>query len=731
MSARPSRRSSSRRHFSTVFESALEAVNISGEPATSRPSTLLPLPSTEAIAGTIPHNQGMPSGSPRFPSQTDHRQPQQQRIRHTRDPLSPVHPSSQQLQAESSASSRSSAYLPPSLPPPAATTTGQHSLPPLRSLNRGSAAASAAAAFAGEEAAGPPPPPLPPHRSSLPLSVPAQPSPPSASVFQSTTSRWLPTSDPYSDRIRLQRRLSVVDLVVGSTLDVLDHSLDDANSRLRTLLDLPPLDDVLNHFSTPASSALRHTMSSRSIGGTGSRREPSRSDEAGRMTKRRKLELEKTGPPPFKGFRYGRYGQVEPGPLTMEIVSCDGGIYLDGASYAAENILKNDNSVYCTKGDRCNIVLQHQGCTTFSLKELVIKAPGRKYSSPVREGMVFLSMSKDELLGTDQYSSIVPSSDVPSMQHFEALRSYALARMDTARLANPATDFRSRGETEDGSYSGNIFDENRHAASDHADYEPLPSSLAEQDPVLNLPTFYVRTECSDDEDDETVGRGGRERDGRGGVRWREGAAGWSPTPARNRPRRRMPLYDESSPFTTHLVTWDVDHDEEEEENDDDDYTELYDLGDATISSPESPGDEAEDGGGGRTRSDHDRDRARLRASVRERNRDRDRDLDRELGGTASSLLARSPFSASGGGGGNASNGQSQVSRPPVAMPHAEFHIEKNKNKCTIYFDPPVTARYILLKMWNPRQDVPDNIDIQGVVARGFAGPRYFPALEMR
>lgn len=59
----------------------------------------------------------------------------------------------------------------------------------------------------------------------------------------------------------------------------------------------------------------------------------------------------------------------------MEIVSCDGGMFSNQSSYAAENILKDDNSVYCTKGNRCNIILQHQGATVFTLKELIIKAP--------------------------------------------------------------------------------------------------------------------------------------------------------------------------------------------------------------------------------------------------------------------------------------------------------------------------------------------------------------------
>lgn len=63
----------------------------------------------------------------------------------------------------------------------------------------------------------------------------------------------------------------------------------------------------------------------------------------------------------------------------------------------------------------------------------------------------------------------------------------------------------------------------------------------------------------------------------------------------------------------------------------------------------------------------------------------------------------------------------------LLRPHAKFFIEKSKNRCTIKFDPPVSGRYILLKMYHPSE----NIDIQGVYAKGFAGPRYFPSLEMR
>lgn len=66
----------------------------------------------------------------------------------------------------------------------------------------------------------------------------------------------------------------------------------------------------------------------------------------------------------------------------------------------------------------------------------------------------------------------------------------------------------------------------------------------------------------------------------------------------------------------------------------------------------------------------------------------------------------------------------------LLAPHARFHIEKKKSKCTIRFDPPVSGRFILLKMWSSHHDPGSNIDIQSVLAKGYAGPRYFPAVDM-
>lgn len=102
-----------------------------------------------------------------------------------------------------------------------------------------------------------------------------------------------------------------------------------------------------------------------------------------RRVKRRKVEQD-SKEESWQGFRYGRYGQVEPGALKMEIVSCDGGLFQSCAEgeYGSDNILKDDDTVYCTKSNRCNIVLRHQGETTFSLTELVIKAPHKGFTAP-------------------------------------------------------------------------------------------------------------------------------------------------------------------------------------------------------------------------------------------------------------------------------------------------------------------------------------------------------------
>lgn len=57
---------------------------------------------------------------------------------------------------------------------------------------------------------------------------------------------------------------------------------------------------------------------------------------------------------------------------------------------------------------------------------------------------------------------------------------------------------------------------------------------------------------------------------------------------------------------------------------------------------------------------------------------------------------------------------------------ARFSIKRNKSRVTVKFDPPISGRYILLKLYAGKS----NVDVQSVVAKGYAGPRFFPAMQM-
>lgn len=105
-----------------------------------------------------------------------------------------------------------------------------------------------------------------------------------------------------------------------------------------------------------------------------------------RQTKRRKLVHTPVKRPEHDGFKYGRRGQVVPGRLKMEVLSCDGGEYYDKdhpiGIHKVENVLRNDHSVYCSERSRCNLLLKHRGSAPFALEKIVIRAPDRGFTAP-------------------------------------------------------------------------------------------------------------------------------------------------------------------------------------------------------------------------------------------------------------------------------------------------------------------------------------------------------------
>ncbi|KAH0551742.1 hypothetical protein GP486_007041 [Trichoglossum hirsutum] len=416
--------------------------------------------------------------------------------------------------------------------------------------------------------------------------------------------------------------------------------------------------------------------------------------EVNRRNKRRKLDVDSCGAG-LSGFSYGRYGQVEPGELNMQIVSCDGGNYKedDGGSgdYLAENVLRKDTSVYCTKSNRCNLVLRHKGGTAFTLTELDIKAPRRGYTAPVREGMVFISMTSSDLLSRAARYQIRYSPPPPHilpgsvrMNSRQSRRSTApqyltpdAAQMETYRIISelnrrsdlnylmplalspregePLESASARMQAPPDSAEDSENDRPTLDAGENCDFplhitddsEQSHSDIAAPSP----PPFTVTTEYTDEESEIN----------------RESVSEWDPRATWGMAR-----------------TYSEDDDEES-------------FG-GRISARRSVGGRWEE-------------RWRLfgRSPVDFQARTIPSSLD-------ATLQAEPLHSALGEEG-------------DMLAPHARFSIKKDKSKCSIKFDPPVSGRFILLKLWSQSRD--QNIDIQNVVTHGFAGPRYFPAVEMR
>ena len=398
-----------------------------------------------------------------------------------------------------------------------------------------------------------------------------------------------------------------------------DRELEDFDTELRALWDFANADpDPYSELSFPSASLQNQNPS-----------------EEGRRVKRRKLDSDRlaTG---FAGFRYGKYGQVEPGQLTMEIVSCDGGIYDEGQKHAAENILKNDASVYCTSGPTCNIVLRHQGATAFTLKELVIKAPRSNYTSPVSEGMVFVSMSSDHLLTRTaqyqiQYSTPRNTSRRSESENQQLFPVISIRHNSDGDSTMTRAQVRARRMYELGMADHN---NDLRVAQIPSEFDVSPSQCR------------VTIEYGDETDD-----------------------GDSP-----RDDPRAPNRIGSLPFESGSS------DEEEA------------LDDWTLSGTGDPYMHRRRAQQNRTTSDLAQAQEQAQIAVQE--------AVRQVGGE---LLA----------------------------PDARFYIERDKSNCKMTFDPPVSGRFILLKMWSPHRDPVANIDIQAVTATGFAGPRFFPSVELR
>ncbi|KAL2825586.1 hypothetical protein BDW59DRAFT_161547 [Aspergillus cavernicola] len=381
--------------------------------------------------------------------------------------------------------------------------------------------------------------------------------------------------------------------------------------------------------------------------------------------KRRKLDSDDNREG-LQTFKYGQYGQVVPGTLKMELASCDGGTYEPVCESSwPENILRNDSSVYCTKSDRCNLILKHRGETPFCLKKLIIKAPKSGYDAPIQAGMVFVSMTSDELLArTAQYQVQSAGSRThrgpgrsgmqPSEEYMNSYRT-PLPTLERATLAG--LDSPSDSDTDASELPG--------ASSSHN--TDIPAE------------FRVTTEYDERPD-------GNEHD-----RSIEDSL-LSQASEMARLERMATLYPMEDDFLC--------SDTEDSGSDDDDTSES---------------------------ASYNSRRRDLQRQVRAMRRQYAMEQDeiprrRHIPNSIQPIPPSAPSAPRPG----------PTSRPSnlgLMKPLTQFFIKRPKSSVSLQFDPPPSGRYILIKLWSPFNA--GNIDIQSVVAHGFAGPRFFPAAGVR
>ncbi|RYN24214.1 hypothetical protein AA0113_g7890 [Alternaria arborescens] len=455
-----------------------------------------------------------------------------------------------------------------------------------------------------------------------------------------------------------------------------------ARTREQRLADMDATNDVLDSLSglpinDPFATLNTHTRP----------RSPVVHINSERRHKRRKLEHDASAANEYMCFKYGHKGQVVPGRLRMEIVSCDGGEHRRDSPpglYKVQNVLRNDKSVYCSESSQCNLLLKHIGEAPFALEKVVIRAPDRGFTAPVQEGLVFVSMSADELLsGTSAYNlrydsspptSPAPSSPIEANEQIslrEALEDPSVwqysrqgtqedmeERIENLRLRSERLNAESenwisslRSDSERRRIMRQMVEHEDEADGDNCDHVPDntysgPAGFSAPTP----PPFTVTTAASEDEDsgsnEEQPSAATMADRIRRNNRWEADSDDEDEIIPRLGPLRRAPALDYST------------------------YSEW-----------------------------------------RER---RERYIEPIRAARVATPSRIEP---------------SEPNAEPLIPPHARFFIEKNKNKITIKFHPAISGRNVLLKLWSPKHD--GNIDIESVQFYGYSGPRYFPAVQPR
>ncbi|KIW97154.1 uncharacterized protein Z519_02546 [Cladophialophora bantiana CBS 173.52] len=432
-------------------------------------------------------------------------------------------------------------------------------------------------------------------------------------------------------------------------------------------------------------------------------------------SKRRKL-TDGTYEDEPRTFSYGHKGQVVPGQLRLEIISCDGGEYSDphvAINSYPQNVLKDDTSVYCTKSNKCNLLLKHVGGMPFTLTEIVVKAPRTGYDAPIQNGLVFVAMEDDNLLDrTSQYDvrwspksyrhqRHRPDGYRPSHEYMNSTRS-PLRSIDRSRYLNNPTS------PEDDSHLEVPLVPGLHVTvvepSDGEDGgEGPPSPRPWHDDEYSLRSYVDRYRPVYFGNDRNDGPWSNSSD----------SEGYEPD---------VPFEDRESGEIERFQRQQLDL-----ENTLAHRNRMLDLMRAQqiresdeFFGRRSRESELDEEGSYNRRSTSSRIGARTFAPA----------IGMPDVGYPSEERSNLSTEAEASTSKTGPNGVSASSSARAGVtPHALFFISRSKSSTEIKFDPPISGRYILVKLWAQCPNA--NIDIQAILARGYGGPRFFPISEMR
>lgn len=551
-----------------------------------------------------------------------------------------------------------------------------------------------------------------------------------------------------------------------------------ANEEMDTLLELHNASDRLAQVNEDLRHMMeRHDYVPGSYSPIASTHPPPSDMPSESRRKRRKVDNDKVVDA-RPNVSYGYEGRVASGRLNMQLVSSDGGVvetpaFLESGNsprgshskHGAANVLQDDESVYCTSSSRCNMVFRHQGQLPFTLEKLVIKAPRSNYTDPVQEGLVFVSMSKDEIFDRTKDYHIFhfpssrfghyftstrrngqsPSQEPSSFSSLPPLRS--LTREDIwpplARTFDADADAESTDSPDESTDDDESVDLTVARRADTAD-----SILYDRWAYLNSSTHDLLSTIRGDDAgrdeygdmlaqqdfDEILRRGAftsedrrRRRidaplrdierierlERRFGVRYAPPA----PTDVPQHPT-------ESSSREPRMTAGNSSSDEEPLEN--------PSALDVPLLEPNarfkmlSPAELRRKG-----RRRLSRHLKRIEARIESTHPHPDENIHFTIAGTSDKLGL--PSSNVG------DVFHDTIDDNPVTFRHVRTtSTSQSDSKITIRFDPPISARFVLLKLWNPKASTSErtdrrtgNIDIESVQAFGWAGPRLFPSVEMR